>query len=292
MSLVTLIMLVLKISILLSVLAIGLKSTPADATFLFRKPARLGRAILAMYVIMPIVALLIVFSFNLNPAVKIALVVLSVSPIPPLLPNKAFKAGGQENYTIGLLADTSLLAIVFIPLILEVFKRLSQIPIGMTATSIASRVFTTIIVPLLIGIAVRTFLPKVAERVARPLSLIATVLLIVCVLPVFFGSMRSILSLIGDGTLMSLAAFALIGIIVGHLLGGPETEDKPVLALATSSRHPAIAIAITNANFSNQMVVPAVLLYLLLSGILSVPYMNWVKTKDTATSADEKHAAA
>jgi len=209
-TLVALILLVLKISIILSVLAIGLKETFADATFLFRAPGHLARAILAMYVIMPIVALVIAYSFNLHPAVKIALVVLSVSPIPPILPNRAFKAGGKTNYTIGLLVATALLAIVFIPIILEVFERVTLIPLGITMNSIASRVLATIVVPLLLGILIRAFLPKIAERVARPLSLIGAVLLLLGFLPVLFGSLRAIWSLIGDGTVVSLAAFALI----------------------------------------------------------------------------------
>jgi len=292
-TLVALILLVLKISIILSVLAIGLKETFADATFLFRAPGHLARAILAMYVIMPIVALVIAYSFNLHPAVKIALVVLSVSPIPPILPNRAFKAGGKTNYTIGLLVATALLAIVFIPIILEVFERVTLIPLGITMNSIASRVLATIVVPLLLGILIRAFLPKIAERVARPLSLIGGGLLLLGFLPVLFGSLRAIWSLIGDGTVVSLAAFALIGILVGHLLGGPESEDRPVLALATSSRHPAIALAIANANFPDQKLdAPAVLLYLLLSTILAVPYLNWIKGKDARTAAEKKQVVA
>ncbi len=293
MTLAALILLVLKISIILSVLAIGLKATFVDATFLFRNPGHLTRATLAMYVIMPIVALVIAYSFNLHPAVKIALVVLSVSPIPPILPNKAFKAGGKTNYTIGLLVDTALLAVIFIPIILEVFERITRVPLGITINSIATQVLATIVVPLMLGILIRTFLPNIAERVAKPLSLIGTVLLVLCFLPVLFGSLRAILLLIGDGTVVSLAAFALIGIIVGHLLGGPESENRPVLALATSSRHPAIAIAIANANFPDQkLAVPAVLLYLLLSAILALPYLNWVKGKDARTTAEKKQVAA
>ena len=292
MTLVTLILLVLRISIVLSVLAIGLNATPSNATFLFRKPVYLTRAVLAMYVIMPIVALLIAISFNLNPAVKITLVVLSVSPIPPILPNKSFKAGGTENYTIGVLADTSLLAIIFIPISLEVFEWLTQIPLGMSATSIASQVLATIIVPLLIGIAINRFLPNIAERVARPLSLIANVLLVLGFLPVLFSALRAVLSLVGDGTLISMAVFAFVGIVIGHFLGGPETENRPVLALATATRHPAIAIAIANVTFPDEkQTVPAVLLYLLVSAIMAVPYLKWIKTQ-VSTPSHKKQVPA
>jgi BASS family bile acid:Na+ symporter len=108
--------------------------------------------------------------------------------------------------------------------------------------------------------------------------MLASVLLILSALPVLIGMVPAILSLIGDGTVLSLSAFALIGFIIGHLLGGPEPDNRPVLALATASRHPAVALAIANANFPQQkLTVAAVFLYVILSGILSALYLSWDK---------------
>jgi BASS family bile acid:Na+ symporter len=90
------ILLVLKASIILSVFTIGLKATFADATSLFRRPDHLLRAFLSMNVLMPLVALAVGAPFDLHPAVKIALVVIAVSPTPPIFPKKALKAGGTE----------------------------------------------------------------------------------------------------------------------------------------------------------------------------------------------------
>jgi BASS family bile acid:Na+ symporter len=86
--------------------------------------------------------------------------------------------------------------------------------------------------------------------------------------------------------------FAFIGIVIGHFLGGPEMENRPVLALATATRHPAIALAIANVNFPDQkQSAPAVLLYLLVSAILAVPYLNWIKTK-VSTPSHKKQVPA
>jgi len=57
MTLVTLIVLLLKLSIIISVFAIGLKATFADALYLFRRPADVVRVLLAMNVLMPAFAL-------------------------------------------------------------------------------------------------------------------------------------------------------------------------------------------------------------------------------------------
>jgi len=100
MSLQILIPIVLKASVLLTVFAIGLRASVPDATYLFRRPGELVRALLAMNVAVPLFAIVLISIFDLTPAVEIAIVALSVSPIPPLLPNKMVKAGGNDSYAL------------------------------------------------------------------------------------------------------------------------------------------------------------------------------------------------
>jgi BASS family bile acid:Na+ symporter len=278
MNLVAIILLMLKASIILSVFAIGLKATFADATFLFRRPNYLIRALLSMNVLMPLVALAISEAFALHPAVKIALVAISVSPIPPILPNKAMKAGGKEDYMIGLLVAISALSIFVIPITMEIFERITGVSLAMQPRSVSIIVLTTILLPLLIGIAIGKIAPTFADRAAKPIGILGSALLILSALPLLIGSARTVFSLVGNGTILSLAGFALIGLIIGHLLGGPELDHRTVLALATASRHPAVAVAIAHANFPEQpLAVAAVLWYLILSGILSAFYLARVK---------------
>jgi BASS family bile acid:Na+ symporter len=56
-----------------------------------------------------------------------------------------------------------------------------------------------------------------------------------------------------------------------------------VLALATGTRHPGIAIAISSINFPNQKAVLAVVLFHLVIGtIVSLPYVRWQKRVQAA----------
>src|SRR6185503_5937904 len=178
MNITSIILLVLKTSIMLSVFAIGLKATFADVTFLFRNPGHLFRALLSMNVLMPLIALALAATFDLHPAVKIALVAISVSPIPPVLPNKALKAGGKEDYTIGLLVAMAILSIIFIPIAIEIVDRIVAKPLAMRAGSIALLVLTTILVPLGLGLVVRAIAPRIADRFAKPISRIASLMLL------------------------------------------------------------------------------------------------------------------
>jgi bile acid:Na+ symporter, BASS family len=274
------ILLVLKASIMLAVFAIGLRATFADMTFLFRHPGLLARSLLSMDVLMPLLALLIGVSFDLHPAVKITLVAIAVSPIPPILPKKVMKAGGQEDYTIGLLVAIALLSIIVIPITMEIFERILSISLVMPPKSVAIVVLTTILLPLTIGIIVRKIAQTFADRIARPVRIFAMVLLILCALPILIGSGRAVLSLVGNGTILCLASFALIGCIIGHLLGGPEPNNRLVLAIATASRHPAIALAIAHTNFPKQKFAAAgVFWYVILSLIISALYLAWAKRR-------------
>ena len=96
MDLATLIPLALKTSIVFIVFGLALNASLDDALYLFRRPRELVRSLLSMNVIMPLFAAAIAVIFGLHPAVKIALLVLAVSPVPPILPKKEIKAGGAR----------------------------------------------------------------------------------------------------------------------------------------------------------------------------------------------------
>ena len=270
MSVQTLIPLLLKTSIFLTVFALGLQATFADATFLFRRPRLLIRGFMSMDLTMPLLALLLVMTLNLHPAVKIAMVALSVSPVPPIFPKKQLKAGGEEDYTIGLLVATVVLAIAVIPITMVIFGRITGVPLSMSALSVAVIVFKTVLTPLLLGIVLHAVASKLAGRIAKPIGNIAAAILILSALPALFVLIRDNLALFVDGTLVALAVFALIGYIIGNFFGGPDPRDRSVLAAATASRHPGLALAIAHANFPNQkLVVPTVILYLIVSGVVT-----------------------
>src|SRR4051812_17374159 len=132
MNLTAVIVLLLKISIALSVFALGLDTSAADTTLLFRRPRDLGRAFLSMNLVMPLVALALVMALDLNPAVKIAVVALSVSPVPPIFPKKALRAGGRHDYAIGLLTGSAVLAILVIPAVMEALEVIGRVPLYMS----------------------------------------------------------------------------------------------------------------------------------------------------------------
>jgi BASS family bile acid:Na+ symporter len=278
MSFQTLILVVLKASIALSVFTIGLDSQPDDAAYLLRRPARLARSLLAMDVIMPLIAVALVTAFDLPEAIEVSLVALAVSPAPPILPKKQIKARGEPSYAIGLLVVAAVVAVVYIPVVFELLNRILPTPVHMRAWPIAHLVLLTVLAPLVAGMLVRKFTPAAALRISKPVAFFAAVSLVVSILPVLYAATPAIIALVGNGTIVAIAAFILVGLAVGHMLGGPDSQSRTVLALATATRHPGIALAIGSTNFPEQKaVLPAILLYVVLCAIFTIPYTVWRK---------------
>jgi bile acid:Na+ symporter, BASS family len=272
------IMLAIKASLGLTVLAIGLRSRPGDATFLLRHPALLARSVLAMNVLMPLLALWLTIVFDLHPAVRLALIALALSPVPPFLPNRMVRVGGHGSYVVGLFVAASLAAIVVVPVSATLLGRLFGVPFRMPPGEIAQLVGASVLAPIALGMSIRRVAPHAAARAAAPITRISNIALAAAVIPLLVGSWPLMRSLIGNGTLAAIVAMAMVGLGVGHLFGGPNRDDRVVLALATASRHPAVAIAIVSANFPGEKLVPvAVVLSLLVSALASVPYTAWAK---------------
>jgi bile acid:Na+ symporter, BASS family len=282
MDLAKLIPLALKGSIFLNVFLLGVDARPGDLIHLLRSPGKLLRSLLSMNILMPLLVVVGVAIFKLHPAVEIALLTLAISPIPPLLPQKTLKAGGEASYAFGLLTVAALLAILFVPVGVAVYGKLFGRPTLMSPLAVMGLVVTTVLAPLAAGMLVRRVASGFAERISKPVSLVAKVLLVASVVPILFVAWPAIVSLIGNGTILAIAVFLVVGLAAGYLIGGPDPEDRVVLSFATAFRHPGVAIAIATANFPGQKPIPAaILLYLLLGAVVSVPIVAWRKKQRT-----------
>ena len=265
----------LQLSIVCTVFGFGLRARPRNLVYLFRRPGLLFRSLLSVFVVMPIVAVGMVTMFDFRRGAQIALIALAISPVPPLLPNKEMKAGGQESYGLALMATLALLSIVAVPLAAEILQRVFGLPLNAEAGAIAKVALVMAVLPLLGGVGVRASMPAVADRIERPVTLAARILLPLAVVALLAGTWRAVASAVGGGAVAAMVVFVAIGLMVGDFLGGPNPENAIVLALSTACRHPAIAMSIAAANFPDEQFAGPILLYLIVNTIVGMAYLKW-----------------
>jgi BASS family bile acid:Na+ symporter len=276
-------------SILLLVFALGVRATFADATSLFRDlfkpPRRLLRALVAMYVVVPATAAGMGLAFDLVTPVRVALLAVSIAPIPPILPGKQLKVGGSSEHVFGLLVAISVSSIVLVPVMVEVLGGIFGRDSSFGPRQVAGLLGITILAPLAAGLILRQLARRWAEPVATWASRLGTVLLVAGVIMVLVASWPAMSSLILGGALFAMLALAAIAIGVGHWLGGPDPSDRSTLAIAAAMRHPGVAIAVATANVPEEpRLTAAILLYVLVAVILTSVYVAVARRRHAAAT--------
>ena len=274
-----LIILALQVAILGTVFGFGLNATRDDLLYLVRRPGLLLRSLLSILVVVPFLTVVLVKLFDLRSTVEIVLVALAVSPVPPLLPQRETKAGGRRSYGLGLMVVVGIVAIAAVPLVVGLLARVFERSLATGQATIARIVLLTVVLPLVAGMAVRALLPRIAERLNKPVRLVANGLLLVAALALAAGSWQAIWAAIGDGTVLAIVAFLVAALLVGHLAG--RTGTGTFNGARTFERVPAsaIALAIASANYPHEHFGGTILLYLLLNLIIALPYMIWQRRK-------------
>jgi BASS family bile acid:Na+ symporter len=279
-----LVILTLQVSIIGTLFGFGLKAGGEGLKYLLRRPSLLVRSLVAVLVVMPVLAVALARIFNFRPEAEIALVALSISPVPPLLPRREAKAGGHYS-GLAVMVVLAVLSIVTVPLSLEILQRVFGRPLGVAPGAVSRIVTMMAVLPLLAGLGVRTAAPAIAERLEPAVARAANVLLVLAAVVLLAGSWRALLEAIGGGAVVAMVVFAASGIVVGHLLGGPDPDHQVVLALSTACRHPAIALSIASANFPEVHFAGTILLYFLIAFLIGVPYLAWHQRQAAAVAA-------
>jgi bile acid:Na+ symporter, BASS family len=278
-----LISLIFEVSMMVTVFGFGLSAKAEDLLYLFHRPRLLVVSLLAMFIVMPVAALAVELAFDFPHAARVALVVLALSPIPQLLPRTEISSGGRASYAYGLAFSVALLSIVIVPALVHFLGRVMGRPFGLPPFTVAEALVRTVLAPLAVGLAVQHFLPAVAGRIREPMVRVANLVLSVAVVLLLIVVLPALLGVIGVGTLFAMSLFIVVGLMVGHCMGGPKPDHAVVLAIACANRNPGIAISIAVANFPAENFGATIVLYAILVGIVSKPYIDWQKRRLTTT---------
>jgi BASS family bile acid:Na+ symporter len=282
MNLETIVRLGLLTSIWLMVLSLGARAPRSMVLYMLRRPGELARALAAMFVVVPAFAILLASFAPLPMAIRFAIVAMSIGPVPPILPYKQMRAGGDESYAIGLLVAASLASIVLTPLLVAVAARLLSAQAMVGAPQVARTLVLTIGLPLVGGMALRFLAPGLAQGVSQVAQRVGSLLLLALFAAMIVSAGREILGLLGNGAALAIAAAVAVGLLAGHLLAGPR--DRASLALAAASRHPGVALTIAAMSFPDQRkpITAEILLYLIITLLVTAPYVRWASGRAAA----------
>jgi len=268
-------------------LSMGLKVRFGEVTASVRNVRLVLLSVVANFVLVPLATIGVLSLFDANPMVSVGFLILAVCPGAPVGPPFAAIARGDVPSAIGQMVVLAGLSALLSPALLGMLlgRLLSASELQIDYLAIVRTLLMAQILPLAVGLAIHHRLPKLAERAAKPIGLVANLLLVVVVVMLLMKEYETLalIRLRGwSGMVLLLAA----SLAIGWVCGGPGRPTRKALAVTTGAHNAAVALVIVSKNFADTPAVTAVIAYALLSilGTLACAFLFATVSDDETTS--------
>jgi predicted Na+-dependent transporter len=248
-----------------SMLSMGLNLTMTQIVQPLKNLRLVILALLANFVLVPLLAYGILRLIPLEQSLGIGLIVLSTAAGAPFLPKLVQGAKGNVAFGVGLMVLLMVVTIVYMPLVLPLL-----LPgVSVNPWQIAESLIVLMLIPLAIGLLIKSHSPGPAAAYQPLMTRVSSLAMLVLLVVGLGLNLSSIISFIGTGGILALVLFIIGSLLIGLLLGGREPGDRSVMGLGTAQRNVSAAIVVAAANFSGSntlsfVLVGAILLLLIL----------------------------
>ncbi|NJL46533.1 MAG: hypothetical protein HC929_02160 [Leptolyngbyaceae cyanobacterium SM2_5_2] len=269
-----------QITLFAVMLSMGMNLRFEGIVRLWRSPGLLLRCILAAFVVVPLVAMAVVWLLPLSFPVRAGIAAMAIIPGAPVTYRKMLKGPADQNLAGSFQATMALLSIVLVPLWLNFLAALYPNDATVPIATLFKQIIVVQFIPLLIGAALSQWLPELAEEFNDPLSRISTAMLVgVLVLVLVVG--LSIVLKAGPLPVLAVTLMAAVALLAGHLLGGPDPVLRQTIAMANASRNTGLALVLITLNFPNaeHEILVTLVAYALVSGLAATIYGHLYKKR-------------
>lgn len=266
-------------------------SLPLDRLQEYRRQKRMiARVLIGSCLLVPLVGLLVLLApLGISHPARLALALMAVCPSAPLTLHKAHTSGGDRGLAALLQVSAAAVAIVSVPLLALAYTTVFHVSgWEITPIQVGGQIIKAQLLPLGIGVVLRRWKPSLADRLQPSISRVANLLLLVLIVLILLKVGPQILRFLqGDlAGLAAVVAMVLASLAIGQLLGAGPPHVRTTTALVTSMRNPGLALLLAHVYAPHvKGLTLGILSYLLLTVLLSIPYLRWRRTLSAASAA-------
>jgi BASS family bile acid:Na+ symporter len=240
---------------------------------LWRRPAQLGRDLLAILIVVPAWVLVLVLVLPVSPLVRGGLIISTLAV--GIGPVAAMKRMGPTAPSAREALDLNIIVLVvslaFVPIAFALLALLLRADVHLGVGTVAKVVLGRALIPLLLGLGAARLVPRLAASVGPWLGKIVNIALLVLVVVAILATWRQLAAIGWVGWIVCLAA-AGGAIVIGHLLGGPDPNTRGVVAAASVMRFPALGLALASVTRAGPRLIPVVIVYVLAAFLALILY--------------------
>jgi predicted Na+-dependent transporter len=269
------------LGIVASMLGMGLGLTMAQIVQPLKNVRLVVLALLANFVLVPLLAYVISLIIPLEDSLKVGLMVLALSAGAPFLVLEARAAKANLALAVGVMTLLMVVTIFYLPLVLPLLLT----GIEVDAWSIAMSLIVLMLIPLLLGLLVKSTAPDTAQHWQPAMNKIGSLGILILLVVGLGLNAANVISLIGTGGFLALLLFIAGSLLIGFAIGGRDPGVRNVAGLGTAQRNVSAAIVVTLANFAGTNAVPFVLVASILIPLILLPTARWLGRRGETTLA-------
>lgn len=274
------------ITILLGVImfTMGLTLSIDDFKEIFKQPIKVIVLALAQYLVMPIIAVSLVFLFNLPPEIAIGVILVGSSPGGTSSNVMTFLAKGNVALSVAATTVTTLLAPIVTPS-LTLLLASTWLDISFSAMMVS--ILQVVLIPVLLGLGVGSLFRKQVDRVVDVLPMISMTGILGVMTAVTASNVDNILT---SGLIILLVVILhnLLGYATGFLLGKIfkfNLADTKTISIEVGMQNSGLATTLAVQHFEPVTALPGALfsVWHSLSGAVLANVFGKIKEKDLDT---------
>jgi predicted Na+-dependent transporter len=233
--------------------------------------------LLVNFVIVPIVIISLASIISLPEDVKVGMIIMAFAAGAPFVPKYVHFAKGDTALAVGTMTLLMVVAAILLPLMLPLVLP----SIEVSAWEIAKPLIFLMLLPLAIGLVIKSRYEQFAEHAAKLLISVTTLSVIILLFLFFAVYWNEITSTFGTGAIAFSIFFVSFALVVGYFAGGREKSSRQVLGINTAQRNIGAGLLIADINFVDKPMVGITILILTLVSmvILMVVSGEWGRKK-------------
>jgi BASS family bile acid:Na+ symporter len=197
-------------------------------------------SVLWAFVLCPMVAYGVTRFLPLAPGYAMGFLLLSLAPCAPLLPMVAEKAHADLNYVASFILIAAFGTVIYMPLMVPVVVK----GLSVSAWTVAKPLLFLVLIPLVIGVAVRNRWGGFASRIqpfVKKLTGVDTLVMLICVVAIYG---KGFIGSIGSWAALAQAIFYTVITAGAYAIGfGMPPGQKSVVSLGICTRNNGAALA-------------------------------------------------
>jgi predicted Na+-dependent transporter len=181
-----------------SMLSVGFSYTVKEIIEPLRNVRGVLVALLANFILVPLLAFAVTRLLTLDPAMEIGLILVSTAAGAPFLIKLTQMADGDLAFAAGLLVLLLVVTMAYMPIVVPLIAPEAAV----SATSIAMPLVLTMLLPLGVGLIVDAWNEPLTERLLPFMNKASSVALVLLVASTFLLNLQAILGVFGTGVIL------------------------------------------------------------------------------------------